>query len=88
MREEAVRAKEASSLAQSASGMCDDNYLFKLTRYYAYEANRVYEDAISDASLHERLNCSMGIPMMIRSVKTIIRITSDAQKAASLGGHF
>ena len=88
IREVALVAQAASFQARDASNLCDDDFLYRLTKYYAYEAMRVYEAALFDADLYERTNCSTGLPVLRRTIKTIRRIAADATEAACLGSQF
>ena len=88
IRTTALSAKEASLAVEAISNLCDDPFLYRLTRYYAFEAMRVYEAALFDAALYERLQCSHGLSVLLRTIKTIRRIAADAREAACRGSQF
>ena len=88
IRATALSAKEASLAVEAISNLCDDPFLYRLTRYYAFEAMRVYEAALFDAALYERLQCSNGLSVLLRTIKTIRRVAADAREAACRGSQF
>ena len=88
IRRAADMAKKASTTAYIASNMVDDDYMYRLTRYYSYEANRIYEAGLFDATFYERNKCSSGLRPLIRTIRLIRKTSTEALEVASRGTRF
>ena len=88
MRDEAELCRQASIRAGEVSNRCDDGFLYRLTRYYAYESNRIHEAALFDAALYERLQCQGGLNPLMHAIKVIRRTIADTKEATQAGTSF
>jgi len=85
MRAAAVDVNLASYEALVRSNFLDETtFLYRWTKYHAYEADRVSVAALYDADLHERTHCFYGPEFILRSIRMIQRTAFDAREASEM----